>query len=127
MSENETGDLIMMMMRITFGLIMALIFFGMFYGRIIGFILGNGAKKVSPGARVIYKEYWGGGKYKGAFRGYYFMPKLIAGCRVTFELENNKTVTLFVSEKFYDSVSIGSTGTLEYTGKDFEAFTLSGD
>ena len=113
----------MLMMRITFGLIIALIFFGMFYGRVIGFIYKN--KKVSTGARVIYKEYLGGGKYRGAFVRGNFMPKLIAGCRVTFELANNKTVMLFVSEKFYDSVSIGSTGTLEYTGKDFEAFTLS--
>ena len=79
-------------------------------------------KKVIINATVIFKETWGGGG--GAFVGETLFTPIAPSHSVTFELENRKSITLKVSAKIYDSVSINSTGLLEYSGKKFENFTV---
>ena len=79
-------------------------------------------KKVIINAKVIFKETWGGGG--GAFVGNTLFTPIAPSHSVTFELANRKSVTLKVPVKVYDSVSINSTGLLEYTGKKFENFTI---
>ena len=79
-------------------------------------------KKVIINATVIFKEIWGGGG--GAFVGETLFTPVAPKHSVTFELENRKSITLKVPVKVYDNVSINSTGLLEYTGKNFENFTV---
>jgi hypothetical protein len=75
-------------------------------------------------AKVILKDYVGGGETTGIFgRGSFSVP-IGPRCRVTFELENYKNVTLIVPDKIYNGLSVGSTGALEYRRKNFKSFTV---
>jgi hypothetical protein len=74
-------------------------------------------------AKVILKDYVGGGETTGVWvRG--FKVPIGSRCRVTFELEDYKNVTLIVPAKVYDEISVGSAGALEYNRKSFKNFTV---
>lgn len=95
---------------------------GIFHKQLFGVI--HIRKSIACNATVILKDIWGGGEHKGAFIGKKFYPKLVPGYRLTFESSNLNTVSLIVPKKIYDSVSVGSVGFLECTGKNFAKFTL---
>jgi hypothetical protein len=68
-------------------------------------------------AKVIYKEHNAGGAGTRA--------RSIAGLyRITFEIDNSRTINLPVSGKAYESVSEGSRGVLVYTNSRFRGFHI---
>ena len=75
-------------------------------------------------AKVVFKDYLGGGETTGVWvRG--FRVPIGNRCRVTFELEeNHKNIILIVPEKVYSAISVGSTGALEFHGKNFGSFEV---
>ena len=70
-------------------------------------------------AEVVAKDLL---KNQGGAKAYVGM--MILDTLVTFEFENRKNVTLYVPQKIYDSLSIGSKGKLAYAGSKFECFII---
>lgn len=68
-------------------------------------------------AKIIIKDIRGGEN-----RAHHLVSN---SCCVTFEFENQNSVTLTIPKKIYDKMSIGSTGELEYIGKNFKKFTVN--
>ena len=73
-------------------------------------------------AKVILKENWETGEGRGIFIGRTLVHR--EHPLITFEMENRRTVSLIVPNKIFNSVSIGSKGVLEYSGKKFYNFIV---
>jgi len=82
-------------------------------------------KSVSVNATVIMKDNFG--EEYGELYSLGRFSRAFPARRVTFELENKKSVTLIIPGRTYNSISIGSTGILEYVigSKRFKRFTLN--
>ena len=70
-------------------------------------------------AKVVHKGFL---KNEGGAR--WFTGLMVLDTLVTFEFEDCRNVTLYVPQKKYDALSVGSTGKLAYYGNKFERFVV---